>query len=355
MKKILLSFALIFAVTTFVFYSCTKDNNTSVKKPEQQGNLSANDLKVNNLINGFKQKMGYLRKNPNLKSGETLPADSALWYLEATINYSHGFPNKYYEEFQIDTTTITVAKNSDGTVDLTELTQKYEEMKAEVATVYNASAYTEKGLALVDLKEISETDNELVLSVKSTTGKIDPDPDTTKYNYIGDWYYGEDGGYCDVVGGEGDASEQFKKTIDNLIASYGKPNSFFTEIQEVIVQGGNLDFLVTNNEPNNHLDYYLYYSIDGTSIPWNEDMLCIPDADMHAYNDLIYDLLFDFLPNDYLPATYGGQKYYIMSCLEFKDLKTDYGNGEYDYYHYGKFEYGFDVAYSQGNMPTEIQ
>jgi len=30
-----------------------------------------------------------------------------------------------------------------------------------------------------------------------------------------------------------------------------------------------------------HLDYYLYYSIEGSSIPWNEDMLCIPNADMH--------------------------------------------------------------------------
>lgn len=356
MKKIIRLLSLIFAVTIFVIYSCTKENNTSNEKPGQQSNLSANDIKVNNLINGFKKKMAYYREHPELKSGENLPADSALWYLEATINYSHGFPNEYYEEFHTDSLTLTVLKNSDGEVDLTELTQKYDQMKADVATAYNASAYTEKGLALVDIEEVSETDNEIVLSVKSTTGKINPDPDTTKYNYIGDWYYGENQGYCDGSGGEADASEQFEKTIMNLIYKYGKEDSFFTDIIDVEVKGGDPDFLVNSSvEPNNHLDYYLYYSVEGTAIPWNEDMLCIPDADMHAYNDLIYDLLFDFLPNDYLPANNGGQKYYIMSYTEFKDGKGALTPPKYEYFHYGKFKYGYDTEYSAGNNPTEIQ
>ena len=337
-------------------FSCTKENNESVKQTNPaESNLSMKDLKINNIIKKFKEKVAYYKANPNLKDGETVPADSALWYLEATINYSHGFPNEYYEEFHTDSLSLTLSKNSDGEIDMTELAQKYDQMKAEVATVYNASTYTDKGLAMVDLKQVSETDNELVLSVKSTTGKIDPDPDTTKYNYIGDWYYGENMGYCDGSGGEGDASEQFEITIENLIYKYGKANSFFTDIIDVEVKGGDPDFLVTSNEPNNHLDYYLYYSIEGTDIPWNEDMLCIPDADMHAYNDFIYDLLFDYLPNDYLPSNNGGQKYYIMECLYFYDGKSSGQNPPYEYYHYGKFKYGYDTEYTEGNNTTEIQ
>ncbi len=163
-------------------WSCTKENQ--VAQQVQNEGLLPTDLNVNALIKNFKQKVAHYRKNPSLKSGESLPADSALWYMEATINYSHGFPNELYEEFHTDTLTITIEKNSDGDVDLVELTQKYDQMKSDVALVYNASTYTEKGLTLVDLTEVSETDNELILYVKSTTGKINPDT-TTKNNFIG--------------------------------------------------------------------------------------------------------------------------------------------------------------------------
>jgi len=354
MRKSTIFLSILIVGLTAAIYSCSKDDAAHQKQQKPQ--MSERHLKINSVINTFKDKMAYTRKNPMLKSGETIPADSALWYLEASINYSHGFPNEYYEEFQTDTLTITIEKNSDGDVDLEELTQKYDQMKSEVALVYNASTYTEKGLTLVDLTEVSETDNELVLSVKSITGKINPDPDTTKNNFIGNWEYGEDGGYCNSPNGLGDASEQFFERINNLIANNGKTNSFFVELLEVEVQGGDPDFELNSNvEPDNHLDYYLYYSIEGSSIPWNEDMLCIPNADMHAYNDLIYELLFDFLPSEYLPEEYGQEKYYIVSCLIFEDLNEDYPNGEHKYYHYGKFEYGIDIGYSQGNMPSEIQ
>ncbi len=318
--------------------------------------MSERHLEINRLIKTFKTKMAEIRKNPNIKSSETVPTDSALWYLEATINYSHGFPNEYYQEFTTDSLTLTLEKNSDGKVNLTELTAKYDLMKAEVAAAYHSSDYAEKGLAVVDLEKNAETDNEIFITVHSTTGKINPNPDTLNNNFLGDWEYGENGGYCNSSGGEGDASEQFEMTISSLIASNGKTNSFFTNIIDVEVKGGDPDFVLSSaTEPDNHLDYYLYYSIEGSSIPWNEDMLCIPNADMHAYNDLIYELLFDFLPNEYLPTTNGGQKYYIMDCLYFVDEQIGYSNGEHKYYHKGKFKYGYDITYSQGNMPTEIQ
>lgn len=289
MRRTTIFLSILLTGLTVAFYSCSKNEAVQQNQPKSQ--ISERHLKINRLITVFKDKMAYINENPVYKSGETVPADSALWYLEATINYSHGFPNEYYEEFQTDSLTLIIDKNSDGNVDLEELTQKYDLMKAGVATAYNASTFTEKGLTLVDLEAVSETDEELTLSVKSLTGQINPNPDTTRYNYIGDWEYGENGGYCDSPLGENDASEQFLDEIYYLIANNEKSNSFFVDILEVEVQGGDPDFLVNDTEPNNYLDYYLYYSIDGTSIPWNEDMLCIQNADMHTYNGFIYTLL----------------------------------------------------------------
>ncbi len=355
MKKKVFYVSVLFVGLMAAIFSCSKKEAAHQKQQNPQ--MSERHIEINRLITTFKTKMADIRKNPNAKSSEAVPADSALWYLEATINYSHGFPNEYYQEFTTDSLTLTIAKNSEGKVNLTELTAKYDQMKTEVAAAYHASAYGDKGLAVVDLEKETETDNEITISVKSITGKINPNPDTLNNNFLGDWKYGENGGYCNGSGGEYDASEQFLARIYYLIANYGKTNSFFTDIIEVEVQGGNPDFMLDSNiEPDNHLDYYLYYSIEGSSIPWNEDMLCIPNADMHTYNDLIYDLLFDFLPNEYLPATNGGQKYYIMECLYFYDGKDiDNANEIYEYYHYGKFKYGYDTEYTAGNNPTEIQ
>ncbi|MEZ5197835.1 MAG: hypothetical protein R2764_16040 [Bacteroidales bacterium] len=354
MKRNILILSIVAAALIIVF-SCSKESSNNVDA-DKNIQLTGYEILVNKSIKDFKQKMEYVRANPYLKSGESVPADSVLWYLEATINYSHGFPNEYYQEFQTDSLTLSIDKNEDGSVDMAELTQEYDLMKSEVATAYNASTFTNKGLTLIDLEVTSETDEEIVISATSITGKINPNPDTTKWYNVGSWEYGENGGYCNSSLGDGDASEQFLHRIYWLIASNGKTNTFFDEIQVVDVKGGDPDFLVNPSLPaDNHLDYYLYYSIDGTPIYWDEDMLCIPNADMNAYNNSIYTLLYDYLPNDYLPANYGGQNYYIISCLQFFDGKGPAFPAGYEYYHKGKFEYGYDIEYSEGNYPTEIE
>jgi hypothetical protein len=339
---------------TVAIYSCSKDD--AVHQNEKKPFMTERNLEINRLITSFKGKMADIRKNPTAKNDEIVSADSALWYLEATINYSHGFPNEYYQEFTTDSLSLTIEKISDGEVNLTELTAKYDQMKSDVAAVYHASDYEDKGLTVIDLSKTSETDSEITISVRSTIGKINPNPDTLKTDIPEDWYYGEDEGFCVASGGDGDASEQIRDKIDILLANAGKQGSFFVGLQEVEVQGGDPTYLLdSNSEPDNHLDYYLYYSIEGSSIPFYEDMKCIPDADMDAYKILVEELLYDFIPQ-YLLEEFGLDHHTLMFYEEFKDDKTiDNINEIYTYFHYGKFFYGEDAKYSSGNSPVEIQ
>jgi hypothetical protein len=109
---------------------------------------------------------------------QVVSPDSALWLLEATINFTHAFPNEFYTEHEVEDLTLVIPKTADGMIDMAVLTQKYDEMKSDITTVYYGSSFTDKGLVLVDLEEDSQTETELILSVQTATGErgVDPGP-----------------------------------------------------------------------------------------------------------------------------------------------------------------------------------
>ncbi|MCD4736564.1 MAG: hypothetical protein K8R53_11010, partial [Bacteroidales bacterium] len=148
--------------------SCSKLE--PVKQADEPQNLNAYEMKVNEIIKDFREKAINCQVKPGYKSGGSIEADSALWLMEATINYSHAFPNDFYEEMQTGEFTVTVPKNSNGEVNLDDLLQKYNEMKGDITTAYYNSTYQDKGLVLVDLTETSQTTSEITMNVEMVTG-----------------------------------------------------------------------------------------------------------------------------------------------------------------------------------------
>ncbi|MEZ5197826.1 MAG: hypothetical protein R2764_15995 [Bacteroidales bacterium] len=95
MKRNILILSIVAGAIIIVF-SCSKEMSNNFDTGTSKNNqLTEYEIQVNKSIKDFKQKMAYCRENPHLKSGETIPADSAVWLLEATINFSHAFPNEY--------------------------------------------------------------------------------------------------------------------------------------------------------------------------------------------------------------------------------------------------------------------
>jgi hypothetical protein len=330
-------------------FACSKENAT--EKPTAKQELTAYETHINKTLKDFKQKMEFIRANPNLKSGESVPADSAVWLLEATINFSHAFPNEFYSEFETDSLTLTVARNADGTVDMEELTGKYDEMKQAVADAYHNSGYEVKGLAVVDLTETTVTESEIIINVEAITGSrgVDPGPgfDVDGPFVEGDdWWYGEDEGKCDTATSS-DAAQQLRIAMNNYIPD-PNGNYFFINLFQIDRTGGNPNVRRTGDPepPNNVYDYYLYSASEAIG-PVSDDMKCLEYTEMNFYFSFLKHLLFTKLPQG-MPPGYG-----IVTVVNME------GNWEWieqyttrHYYHRGYFQYGEKIYYDE--EPIEL-
>jgi len=112
-----------------VFYSCGKQDAGDPSNLETSA-LSNQDVKINNLIQSFRAKMDYIRENPEYKSGEVMEVDSAIWYIDATLNYYYAKANHSYGVMHIDT--IYLEMN---------VLDSYDAMYEEVFASYDASLY----------------------------------------------------------------------------------------------------------------------------------------------------------------------------------------------------------------------
>jgi hypothetical protein len=348
------------AGATLAFYSCTKENRIK-QAPTQQvpvhvdnDGLSTSDLKVNALIKNFRQKIAYYRENPTLKNGESLPADSALWYLEATINYSHCFPNEYYVDFEIDTAYLSISKDANGEVDIVELSQKYEELKTKVSTLYQGSAYENKVLAVVDLKESSQNNSGIVFIAETVTGNKGTEPPNPvidgPFEEGDDWWYGELAGLCienDNFEDESDAAEELFALINDEIPD-PNGNYFFINHVDYDIEGGD-PLIQRDPTPDNHTDYYLFFASTQWG-PCGEDTLCVEYPEMNIYFSYLKTLIFSYLPAN-VPTLYGKSIEVVTNI----DGDFEYDNPYMKYKHHLYTIYGKKVFYKAGEEgPIEL-
>jgi len=338
-----------------VFYSCGKQDAGDTLKFETTA-LSDQDVKINNLIKSFRTKMDYLKDHPEYKSGEVMEVDSAVWYLEATINYSHTFPNDYYGQMKIDTSYLPMILNSDGMADFEEVAQRYDEIKEQVRDYYYASGFEEKGLISVDLMLEPLKSDEVTLKVITVTGEKTNTP-PPGFGIDGpfvegdDWWYGESGGKCLNHSFPGDAAYWLMFEMNNYIPD-PNGNYYFTNKFMVTRKGGDDNIRRTgDSEPlDNVYDYYLYSASEAIGIV-DDDVLCLEYTEMNYYFLYLKYLLFTKLPVDLqLPPGY---------CIELVFSMTGYqepigGGNDKLYCHEGTFQFGFKVFREVGDDPTEL-
>ena len=98
------------------FYSCKKDNMPTT---EPTTDNTAYSNMITNRINNFRQQM----QNPE-RSGEML-LDTAVWNLEALINYDYAYPDSASKDFTIMSSHYTVTVDENGMVSEAEVQQVY--------------------------------------------------------------------------------------------------------------------------------------------------------------------------------------------------------------------------------------
>lgn len=356
MKRINQILALLIIGAMTLMLSCSKEESKT--KPVGAENLSPYDQQVNKTIKQFRQTIAFYHENPNFKSGETVSADSALWLLEATINYSHAFPNEYYDQFKVDSAYITVPKNLGGTISVDALVQKYDELKAEVTTLYYSSGFENKGLVVVDLKESSQNATEITILAETITGDKGNEPPPVPpvlggpFEAGDNWWFGDEGGLCIENEGEGSdaATELFNEIVNEIPDPAG--NYYFINHADYDIEGGNSSIRRDgwNDPEDNHVDYLLFYA--STSVgTCGSDTLCVEWTEMNTYYSYLKLLIFSYLP-EHEPLLYGKSIEEVFDVDGYSEY--DALNDVFKYKHLLKTKFGEQVGYSEGESPEDL-
>jgi len=279
-KFIFRTIGILIVILLFLMTNCKKDQHVGVQN--QKVSISDEDLKLSRIIENFKEK-----GKSHLKDDERMSVDSALWYLEATANYTYGDGSREIEEMTTDSSIIRLQKINDS-IELNEVYTKYELMIDSIRQYYQSISESEKQLIAVNVEPISITSTELTCKVKYTfaTGNFPTiecnfnssdgwEPFGALYNIGGICSGPNTGQYPDK-----DAASEIQRKI---MLCKGVPigNCYYDPVIELEIHGsewsdpnymGGLDSI-------NYTSHYVYYNLEG--YPGYED--CIPPDDCNYY------------------------------------------------------------------------
>jgi hypothetical protein len=242
------------SIVALAISGCKKDSSL-----QDVQSLSASDLKFAQMIIGFKHA-----SNSNLKSGERMSVDSAVWYIEATANYTYGDGSKEIEETAVDSTYILLAIDSENKALITDVWNSYVQMVDSIRTYYQSLTHSEKQLIAIDVEAVEISGSNLVLKATSTfavgiflpTYQCSFDPNGPGWKPVGAWG-GPNGGTCDGQYPDRDAATEIKRKITQCMP-VPAGNVVYSEVETNNYFGG---FLVPGFTGNtNFMGYYLYTS-----------------------------------------------------------------------------------------------
>jgi hypothetical protein len=205
-------------VFTF-FFSCKKDiiNTEPANEPPRN---------VEHLILDFKARL-----DATLKEGTTYAADSAVWYVEALLNYSYGNASVQCRDFTVHIAEITLNTTGSEGFTLEQLLTVFAYLEDDVLTnqpentnIYAIDVYTypENGQTVFAARTAYAT---------PITPQYKASLDTAGY-----WYWGAGQGMCGPDSGlyiGMDATD----IIEDIINATGPTNDYFTDLETLWTWG----------------------------------------------------------------------------------------------------------------------
>ncbi len=336
MKKntiILMVSAIAFIIAALSFNSCTKQEGAN--KNTQDVALSDKNIAFIDKLVDFKQKVEYVKNNPELKSGEVVSTDEAIWGMEALFNVTFGFAGENYRATKTDTSKIYINVDNNGEVLLDDIVAKYDEITNVVTGFYHNSGFDDKGLILLDLKKGDIANDQMEIEVRSVTGEKDPPPPYDPFGENIEWYYGNNKGDCDWNNGPDDAAERIEYFVMgnrhfHQPEPWGPPGYHLVyEVDEIKLRTG-AEYTDENGDN-------LIFFIQNSNGVFTDEERCLNSDELnfhfHGEETVIYDII---------PFEEGNNPDWIfMSCdLEGQDY-SDFINSIYQIRHYNTLTYGF--------------
>ena len=257
--------------------------------------------KVASLIENFKGKMEF-----DLKSGESISLDSAVWNMEATLNYDYADPDSASALFITRKSVYTLDIDANEFVTLTDVQTVYDLMEDTLEMQFLDLINTVKIIVMCDVSVDSTDSNKAYLTLTNGFG-LDLPTQYDPFDEDDDWIWGTISGplagKCDGSDSTSDGSNELQKRLNNPLLVPGE-QIFYTDIETPERTGE--DFLDENGAPrlyvgwdypqhncldNDTLTYYLWqsdeiihnYSSEGGLRPANKSFVSLEIIDTMIY------------------------------------------------------------------------
>lgn len=193
MKRLyLLLVTLLVASMAITTVSCKKEQTTT-DTAQGEATLAR--------IMDFKQQVDYYKAHPDVKDGEAVTLDEAIWNIEALFNLTYSYPELSYGRTETADTVLYLPVGSDNTVLLTDLTVFYGQMYEVVRNLYQGIELDNKQFLILDVEAGEQHGGQQAIKLHSIQGSvkgIPPTPPTPPQNgpFLPglSWYYGLNGG-----------------------------------------------------------------------------------------------------------------------------------------------------------------
>jgi hypothetical protein len=259
---------ILLAVLAVATTSCRKE--TTTKDDSSFDELLKQSMITIRMIESFESQL-----NGNLKTGQLIEVDSAVWYAEALQNYAYAHPEIAFDDFVRTKTAYTLTVDQNQMATMTAFETMYDQMEADLLAELEQIPSEEKNLRFADVRLDSLLGSTAYISVvrafgfKFIYGAYEP------FQEDDDWYWGTLGqfhgnpplGKCDgTAQGVSDGSDELMRRLNNPVFDYDQQFRFVPTSLNTITTAGfewderlyvGWDYPANNCLTNERLTYYL--------------------------------------------------------------------------------------------------
>jgi hypothetical protein len=268
MKKFILVL-MISLISIIVIFSCRKAYEPQLTPDQGINSTDKTELKIQSFINSM---------NSQLKSGSTYSIEEAIWYAEATLNFSYAIYDSSFIYLSRKSSSFSIDLNSNNTVDESELLAAYGKMVDSLEAHYDGIRDSPKHVFLCDVIDVSNSVGTLDLLMVSVIGCGFTYPygsfDATDFWFAGGGL-GKCGDYYPSYIGRDATTELEYKLLHPYITPAPNVRIYYTDIATIFdVYPHDYPY---QNAPRGYRAYYFYSNDPEAGIQ------CLPPNELNFY------------------------------------------------------------------------
>ena len=212
-------------ILVFVTTSCKKEQEQNTPNRPLSQFVPQGKEAISRIVT-FRDRFLEYKKNPSVRTEETISLVEAVWSIENTFNVTYAMPEEYYSETADFAFALSLPIDSVGCVAVSDLFAVYEQVLSGARTAYANDGFTNKGFAFLFVKPGDQNDGSIQLLIRGKTGERLTHPiyyphdsamfvgpfDTTDY-----WHYANGMGKCDNTYLWSGADKEIEKYLEAFL------------------------------------------------------------------------------------------------------------------------------------------